>query len=403
MAATMPFANPHTQPQTGRFGSWNFNNLDSNNDTPYQQQPSQFQSLPASEGMEVDVIDPAVVNSTGTGKKRKAETQDNERLCKRVSLLNLGYAVARAADTHYLLPRTFEEGWHANMAGIPLTEQNGERLYIPVEAPQSPSQAATSTSDNTASASASAAAAAATTIASPQLQQLSGNPTLPVLPGTSTLEENTMRLDDTPHKVYIYDLDAELASSDSDDSEHRHHHHSSRMAFLPDIEKHLRATRIPKAVLRPDDQGMYAGRDAKGMQLVLYDEPRSLSLPEGKDSVRRAILDARRRAREDADRVRERIRDAQRKVAERHGSGAGGGMVPEKDTLNGMGSNGMALNGGGWFDRAIAEHQHQHQHQHQQHQQQTMPKPGGFSSGFAPAGGFQGTVGQDDDAMDLDI
>ena len=177
-----------------------------------------------------------------------------------------------------------------------------------------------------------------------------------------------MRLDDTPHKVYIYDLDAELSSSDSESESH--------MVFIPDIDKHLRTNRIPKAVLHADDKGKFAGKDVKEMQLVLFGAPKSLSVPEEKDSVRRAIIETRHRAKEEGDRVQERIKEAQRKVKETY--------PPAKDTLNGMGLNGMALDGMELNNIAPEP-----------------VKPVRFSPGFGPAGGFGGAV--DDDAMDLDL
>ncbi|KAL7943183.1 hypothetical protein V8C42DRAFT_115386 [Trichoderma barbatum] len=96
--------------------------------------------------------------------------------------------------------------------------------------------------------------------------------------------DETMQLDDSKHKVYIYDMDAELSSdSDTDDG---------RLVFLPDIEKHLRENRIPRHILA-NDEGELAG-----MQLVLYSDPKSISVPEERDGVRRAIIEARKRARE---------------------------------------------------------------------------------------------------------
>ncbi|ORY68620.1 uncharacterized protein BCR38DRAFT_335408 [Pseudomassariella vexata] len=145
--------------------------------------------------------------------KRKADSQDNERLSKRLSLLNL--------------------------------EHNGQKLYVPVE--------------------------------SPQLKPAPPS-ALKHIP-----EEDSMQLDDSKHKVYIYDLDAELSDSgESDDG---------RLVFLPDIEKHLRETRIPPSILANKDG------ELAGMQVVLYSEPTSLTIPEDKDSVRRAIIEARARAR----------------------------------------------------------------------------------------------------------
>ena len=84
--------------------------------------------------------------------------------------------------------------------------------------------------------------------------------------------------------MYIYDLAAEL-SSDRDTED-------GKLIFLPDIEKHLRESRIPRGVLA-NDEGELAG-----MQLVLYSDPKSISVPEERDGVRRAIIEARQRARE---------------------------------------------------------------------------------------------------------
>jgi hypothetical protein len=95
-----------------------------------------------------------------------------------------------------------------------------------------------------------------------------------------------MHLDDTKHKVYIYDLDAELSDSESSSDE-------GKLVFLPDIERHLRETRIPPRVLA-NNQGELAGNN---LQLVLYNVPSSLTVPEEQDSVRRAIVETRARAR----------------------------------------------------------------------------------------------------------
>jgi len=96
--------------------------------------------------------------------------------------------------------------------------------------------------------------------------------------------DGSMELDDTKHKVYIYNLDDELSSeSEAEDG---------KLVFLPDIEKHLRDNRIPPSVLASPDG------ELAGMQLVLYSEPASLSVPEEQDSVRKAIVEARARVRE---------------------------------------------------------------------------------------------------------
>ncbi len=107
--------------------------------------------------------------------------------------------------------------------------------------------------------------------------------------------------EDTRHKVYIYDLDDELSSdgesscTSSDDGGA-----GARLAFLPDVEKHLLRSRIPPSVLRAGGGVGGEGRPpaAAGMQLVLYREPAALTVPEERDGVRRAVIEARHRLRE---------------------------------------------------------------------------------------------------------
>ncbi len=91
-----------------------------------------------------------------------------------------------------------------------------------------------------------------------------------------------MHLDDRPDRVYIHDLDAELASDSESETE--------RLIFLPDIEK--RFSRIPQHVLSGGGDG--------SQELVLYSVPKSLSVDEEQDSVRKAIIEARARARDKA-------------------------------------------------------------------------------------------------------
>jgi len=95
-----------------------------------------------------------------------------------------------------------------------------------------------------------------------------------------------MQLDDSKYKVYIYNLEDELSSeSEAEDG---------RLVFLPDIEKHMRTNRlVPQYMLseKPDP-------DLASKQLVLYSVPSSITVPEDRDSVRKAIIEARQRARE---------------------------------------------------------------------------------------------------------
>ncbi|ELR05885.1 hypothetical protein GMDG_07658 [Pseudogymnoascus destructans 20631-21] len=116
--------------------------------------------------------------------------------------------------------------------------------------------------------------------------------TLPALktPERQQVDDDTMRLDDTKHKVYIYDLDKELEEIESSDDE-------NKLVFLPDIEKRLLNRRIPSSILANKD-GELAGMN-QSQAMVLYDIPHSLTLTDEKDSVRKAILESRRRAQEE--------------------------------------------------------------------------------------------------------
>ncbi|KAB8304677.1 hypothetical protein EYC80_004042 [Monilinia laxa] len=165
-------------------------------------------------------------------RKRKAETQDNERLSKRLSLLNL--------------------------------ERNGQTLYVPVEQPTLSSDLPTTTT---------------TTVAR------NHKPTPKPIRQQSA--DDVMQLDDSKHKVYIYNLEDELSDSDASDD--------GRLIFLPDISKHLRETRIPPHIIANKD-GELAGMNN---QLILYDTavPRNHNVPEKQDLVRKAFLEARERAR----------------------------------------------------------------------------------------------------------
>ena len=90
-----------------------------------------------------------------------------------------------------------------------------------------------------------------------------------------------MQLDDTNDRVYIHNLDEELADIESEEE---------KLIFLPDIEKKL--SKIPKSVLLGE------GYPSTGNEVVLYSVPSSLSVPEEQDNVRKAIIESRARARE---------------------------------------------------------------------------------------------------------
>jgi len=89
-----------------------------------------------------------------------------------------------------------------------------------------------------------------------------------------------MAVDATKDKVYVFDIDAELSESDDE-----------RPVFLPDIERKF--MKIPKNVLTAQSPG-----PPSHTELVLYNIPSSLTVPQEQDNVRKVILETRARAHE---------------------------------------------------------------------------------------------------------
>jgi hypothetical protein len=179
---------------------------------------------------------PQQAMSAPHGTKRAADTalDGEQRLSKRFDLLNLDNA------------------------------NKGARLYIPVPS------------------TAEAAAAATPTSTTP-------HPLAPNAPRAKRrcaprppTSDDSMQVEDTPHRVYIHDLAAELSDTDSD---------SENPIFLSDIEKHL--SKIPRHVLLGPPP-----KPTEHNQVVLYNVPASLTVPEEQDNVRKAIAEARQRIRE---------------------------------------------------------------------------------------------------------
>ncbi|KAJ6121837.1 hypothetical protein N7512_004302 [Penicillium capsulatum] len=83
-------------------------------------------------------------------------------------------------------------------------------------------------------------------------------------------------LDDTQHTTYIHDLDQELADPEPAKDHLVLHPVAAKLMTVPD------------ALL---------SNPARGKELVLYTEPASLTVPREQDSVRRAIIESRARAR----------------------------------------------------------------------------------------------------------
>lgn len=185
------------------------------------------------------------------GKKRAAENglESEQRLSKRFDLLNLG--------THPSASRPALLVAH----GIKV-DRNGTRLYIPVA--------------GSSDAAAQPSKPIPKLVAPVTKEKKHGRKPRPPPPADG------MEVEDTPHRVYIHDLAAELSDIESDEE---------NPIFLSDIEKHL--AKIPKHVLTGPE--LKATRDN---QLVLYNVPSSLTIPEEQDRVRKAIVEARARIRE---------------------------------------------------------------------------------------------------------
>jgi len=116
-----------------------------------------------------------------------------------------------------------------------------------------------------------------------------------------------MEVEETPNRVYIRDLSAELSDVESDEE---------NPIFISDIEKHL--SKIPQYILAPPEPQPTADN-----QIVLYNVPSSISVPEEHDSVRKAIVEARSRVRE-----QQALHKRQPEV----------GRLDRNSTLNGLGS-----------------------------------------------------------------
>jgi len=113
-----------------------------------------------------------------------------------------------------------------------------------------------------------------------------------------------MEVDDTPHRVFVSSLD------DSSDEEHASDDEDN-LIFLPDIEKKM--TKIPLHVLKASssshdninidnnnhyNQTSVALPTGPSTDLVLYQEPKSLTIPEEDDNVRRFVIEAKERIRQ---------------------------------------------------------------------------------------------------------
>lgn len=99
---------------------------------------------------------------------------------------------------------------------------------------------------------------------------------------------DSMNLDDTRDRIYIHNLDDEISDADSE---------AEKLVFLPDIDKRL--TKIPKSILLGQSQPHTRN------EVVLYSVPESISIPPEQDVVRKAIIEARERARQKQNQTQE--------------------------------------------------------------------------------------------------
>jgi hypothetical protein len=141
-----------------------------------------------------------------------------------------------------------------------LNLDNGTRLYMPVSGSQD----------------------AAPPALIPAQRQVTAKPEMKKEKRARRPPSDDMEVEDTPNRVYINDLAAELSDVESDEE---------NPIFLSDIEKHL--LKIPKFILTGPEPKPRADN-----QLILYNVPSSLTVPEEQDNVRKAIVEARARMRE---------------------------------------------------------------------------------------------------------
>ena len=100
-----------------------------------------------------------------------------------------------------------------------------------------------------------------------------------------------MAVEETKHRVYISNLEKEIAEIEAAEEA------AKKTIFIPDIDK-----RILECTQHTIPLSIYANKDDEltGMNrdqaLVLYDSPKSLTVDKSKDSVRKAILESRKRA-----------------------------------------------------------------------------------------------------------
>jgi len=100
-------------------------------------------------------------------------------------------------------------------------------------------------------------------------------------------EDDYMPVDDTPDRIWVHDLDAEIAEIEAEEAKER-----DRVQLS---EAGNQYAKIPDHLLK---QNSKFDDPASNMQIILYRDPISISVPEEDDAVRKTIVEARKRMRE---------------------------------------------------------------------------------------------------------
>lgn len=111
-------------------------------------------------------------------------------------------------------------------------------------------------------------------------------------------DDDLMPVDDTADRIWVHDLDAEIAEIEAEEERQK--------AGIQLSEAGKEYSKIPDHLLK---QKVKAEDPAANMQMILYRDPISISVPEENDAVRKTIIEARRRMREKQaeERHRERL------------------------------------------------------------------------------------------------
>lgn len=107
--------------------------------------------------------------------------------------------------------------------------------------------------------------------------------------------DDMMPVDDTANRIWVNDLNAEIAEIEAAEAQER--------LLLSEAGKEY--SKIPEHLLRKNPNA-FTDSAAANMQVILYRDPISISVPEEEDAVRKTITEARQRMRERQAEERER-------------------------------------------------------------------------------------------------